>query len=330
MVAMKAAAARSPARTGREHLSGYQARDYDIVDYAMYELPGTGLSFRGPAPELRPASFFTCIGAAQTFGCFCPEPYPALLSRRLGLPALNLGYGGAGPEFFARQPALIDYVNRGRFLVLQVMSGRSQSNSLFESGGLEYLVRRSDGSPRGANQAYEELIAGPRALRSLPLGRAGRVLARTLAAPRARRVVAETRAGWIESHRRLLAQVRVPVILFWFSKRTPAYTLHTRNLRSFFADFPQLIDEPSLGAVKPLCQDFVQCVSSRGMPQPLVSRFTGQPTTIDPARDRPDLAGAEHWTHNHYYPSPEMHEDAASGLLPACRRQVQSTPGPTA
>lgn len=307
-------------RPGVEHLSGYQARDYEIVDYQMYELAGTGLWFRGPAPALEPGRYFTCMGAAQTFGCFCADPYPALLARRLGLPALNLGYGGAGPEFFARQPALLEHVNRGRFLVLQVMSGRSQSNSLFESGGLEYLVRRSDGAPRGANQAYEELLAGPAAIRNLPLGRFARALARRLGGPRARRLAAETRLAWIESHRRLLAQVRVPVVLFWFSKRITSYQLHPRNLRSYFAEFPQLIDEPTLAAVKPLCQGFVQCVSSRGLPQPLISRFTGEPAAVDPARDRPDLAGAERWTHNAYYPSPEMHEDAAATLLATCRR----------
>lgn len=320
---MSGVISRTPA-AGREHLSGYQARDYDIVDYRMYELPGTGLWFRGPMPDLEAGRYFTCIGAAQTFGCFCSQPFPDLLAQKLGLPSLNLGYGGAGPEFFARQPGLLDYVNRGRFLILQVMSGRSQSNALFDSGGLEYLVRRRDGTPRGANQAYQELLEGPRALRSF--GRVGRVLARMVATPRARRVAEETRQAWIESHRKLLEQVRVPVVLLWFSKRVPAYTLHTRNLRGYFADFPQLIDEPTLAAVKPLCDAYVACVSSRGMPQPLVSRFTGQPTSIDPARDRPDLAGSARWTHNHYYPSPEMHEDAAAALLAACRRLVQATP----
>ena len=35
---------------------------------------------------------------------------------------------------------------------------------------------------------------------------------------------------------------------------------------------------------------FVECVSDRGSPQPLFSRFTGPPVTVDPADDRPDLA----------------------------------------
>src|SRR5690606_20333234 len=99
---MSGVISRTPA-AGREHLSGYQARDYDIVDYRMYELPGTRLWFRGPMPDLEAGRYFTCIGAAQTFGCFCSQPFPDLLAQKLGLPSLNLGYGGAGPEFFARQ-----------------------------------------------------------------------------------------------------------------------------------------------------------------------------------------------------------------------------------
>ena len=63
----------------QEHLSGYQARDWEYVDYEMYQDEETGLWFRGPRPVLEGGNYFTCVGAAQTFGCFCPEPYPELL-----------------------------------------------------------------------------------------------------------------------------------------------------------------------------------------------------------------------------------------------------------
>src|SRR5690606_9940273 len=159
----------------------------------------------------------------QTFGCFCREPYPALLARRLGLDVLNLGYGGAGPEFFLRHAPLQDYVNGGRFVVIQVMSGRSQSNSVFESGGLEYLTRRRDGRKLGALEAYRELLAGPALLRSIPPRPIFRRLARAAAIPAIRRVIEETRRGWVSNHRDLLNAFRVPKILLWFSKRTTSY-----------------------------------------------------------------------------------------------------------
>ncbi len=302
----------------REHLSGYQARDREVVDYQMYELDGTGLQFRGPAPSLSGSGdYFTCIGAAQTFGPFCDRPFPDLLSERLGIPALNLGYGGAGPEFFARQTALADYINRGRFAIVQVMSGRSQSNSLFDSGGLEYLVRRSDGARMGAAAAYDRLLGGPQGLglRRLPL--MGR-LVRLFTVPRMRRIVAETRSGWIESYRRLLDGIRVPTVLFWFSKRLPAYEEDYASVPALFGEFPQLVNSEMVDAVRGMSDAYVECVTEKGSPQPLRSRFTGEPVSVDPAADRDDFRTQGLWTHNHYYPSPEMHQDALDALAPTC------------
>src|SRR5688572_6739549 len=109
----------------------YQERDYEIIDYEVFRVPMHGGELRGPAPRtLAPGEYFTCVGAAQTFGCFCEQPYPALLSERLGLPVLNFGFAGAGPRFFLKYPVLLKYINAGRFAVVQVMSGRSEDNSV--------------------------------------------------------------------------------------------------------------------------------------------------------------------------------------------------------
>lgn len=318
----------------REHLSGYQRRDAEVVDYRMYELAGTRLSFRGPPPDtLASGNYFTCLGAAQTFGCFCERPYPSLLAEQLGLPVLNLGYGGAGPEFFDRHESLDAHINRGKFLVLQVMSGRSQSNSLFACRGLELLTRRSDGAALGAYDAYWDLLHGVPSAKDHALWR--RVLRRALpklvlprlcAAPRLRRVVRETRHGWVESYARFLSRVEVPVVLFWFSKRTPAYAEQFSDPSVLFGEFPHLVNDDMVARLRPRCEAYVECVTQRGSPQPLRSRFTGAPVTVDPALDRADLGGHAPWTHNEYYPSPEMHEDAAAALLPACQRWLASPP----
>jgi len=311
-----------PAPGPRTHLSGYQARDIEVVDYRMHELGGTGLHFRGPplpADVLASGRYFTCIGAAQTLGCFCEQPYPDLIARATGLPALNLGYGGAGPEFFSRQTSLDRYINGGRFVIVQVMSGRSQSNSLFEANGLELLTRRSDGRQMGANEAYRSLLAGNPPLQSTPFARVARVVARRLARPRVRQLVAETRSAWVDSYTALFSRITVPRILLWFSKRAPDYQERHGSLNQLFGEFPQLVNRTMVEAVRSRCDGYVECVTSRGSPQPLLSRFTGLPVTVDPARDRPDLQAGPAWTHNVYYPSPEMHEDAAAALQPALR-----------
>jgi len=305
----------------RVHLSGYQARDYEVIDYHMYELPGTGLSFRGPPPALD-GDYFACIGAAQTFGCFCESPYPSLLAERLGMPALNLGYGGAGPEFYASHEALLSYLNSARFVVVQVMSGRSQSNSMFHAGGLEYLTRRADGRRLSSDRAYRELLEGNQLWRRFPLPRVGRKVGKLLALPRAHRVVNETRHAWIESYRSLLTRITVPKVLLWFSKRQPEYQERYASVSTLFGEFPHLVNARMVREVRELCDHYCECVSSRGSPQPLRSRFTGLPTTVNPADDRPDLAEARPWSHNRYYPSPEMHVDAADALEPVCRHLI--------
>ena len=141
-----------------------------------------------------------------------------MLSQSLGIPALNLGYGGSGPEFFARQPELINYANRGAFAIVQIMSGRSQSNSLYGCDGLEYMHRKSDGSPIGAKDSYVEMIAGPRALAAIPPASFGPRLARVVGRARTRKIVEETRSGWLENYRALLDAIKVPTVVFWYRK----------------------------------------------------------------------------------------------------------------
>ena len=125
----------------------YPARDGDNVDYHPFTRDGCPVPFRGPGfdplavPE---GSFFTCLGAAQTYGCFVERPFPDLLADRLGLSALNLAVGGAGPGFYLQYPALVAAMNRGRFVVLQAMEARHEANSRFATDGyVEFLRDRT-------------------------------------------------------------------------------------------------------------------------------------------------------------------------------------------
>jgi hypothetical protein len=132
-----------------------------------------------------------------------------------------------------------------------------------------------------------------------------------------RALVAEIRAAWVESNLRLIERIEAPVVLFWFSKRGPAYRENYASARGVLGEFPQLVTPAMLESLRPRVTAFAECVSDRGSPQPLFSRFTGRPVTVDLANDRPDLA-VRLWAENRYYPSPEMHEDAARALRPIC------------
>jgi hypothetical protein len=190
----------------------YQEPDWRVVDYQVFCLDEAiidpsrlcPLRIRGPRPErLDTASYFACLGAAQTFGRFCEAPFPTLLARRIGYPVLNISHGGAGPSFFCKDNArLLEYLNQARFVIVQVMSGRSESSSLFESSGVGNYTRRSDGASMGCDEAFAMLL-------------------NTSSRRDVARIVRETRQSWFESYRALLGAIHVPKILFGFRLAIP-------------------------------------------------------------------------------------------------------------
>lgn len=281
---------------------GYQDRDFEIIDYELYKLVNFKRPFRGPKPkDLSIGQYFTAIGAAQTFGCYCPVPYPTYLQHALDLPVLNFGVAGAGPAFFVEQKNYLNRINQSRFAIIQVMSGRSESNSLFISKGGEMLTRRSDGVVKGAAPMYAELI-------------------RTSSADRVLDVVNETRDNWLNHMRLLLNRITVPKVLLWMSTRAPEYELSLKHVNSLFGEFPHMITGTMLTELKPLCDHYVESVCSDGLPQRLYNRLTGEPVSI---QMRSDLGGKEkHF--NDYYPSPEMQLHAAQALLPVCQKLSNS------
>jgi hypothetical protein len=86
-------------------------------------------------------------------------------------------------------------------------------------------------------------------------------------------------------------------------------------VEGLLGSFPHLVNRAMVETVRSRCSAYVQCVSERGLPQELMSRFTGRPA---PVPQRSDLGGGLH-RKNRYYPSPEMHRDAATLLEPVCR-----------
>ena len=309
------------------HAPGYQDRDLEVLNYQMYQLPGTRLSFRGPPPELRPNNYIAFVGAAQTFGCLCENPFVNLIQATTQIPSLNLGYGGAGPSFFTAQEGISRYLNEAKLVVVQIMSARSVSNSCFESHGLEYLERRSDGQRLSAQKSYQQLVKD-HVRRQALWRRPFTILRSTFSSiPEIEKLVVETQERWCHEMVTLLDSIKVPKLLFWFSTRTPRYTPFYLHARLIFGSFPQLVNEKMIERIKPSADGYLECVTRRGIPYTVKSRWNNKIVQIDPRRDRPDLGvnllGIP-WTHRYqtYYPSPQMHEDAAATLLPALKRMA--------
>lgn len=274
---------------------GYQNRDYEIIDYQLYNInTEIKMPLRGPAPdELRKGEYIVCVGAAQTFGCYVEEPYPYLLQKELNIPVLNLGVSGAGPSFFKDREAWLKLMNNAKFAIVQVMSGRSASNSMFKSQGRAMLTRVSDQREIASGFAWEEII-------------------KNSSSEQIDFLVQETRKNWEHDMNTLLNKIEVPKILLWFSKRKPNYLEEHNDVYKLLGEFPQLVNDAMLESVKPSADYYVEAISSKGMPQRLYSRFTGEKTSI---REGEHLGGHEK-KYNNYYPSPEMNRVAFQMLLP--------------
>jgi len=262
-------------------------------DYRLFQIPALGAAtFRGPEIDLS-RSYLACVGAAQTFGRFVAEPYPALLGARLGIPVLNLGIGGAGPRQFLK-PAFLQLLNQAEAVVIQVLSGRSASNSLFDnsvSGGMVGRVR-VDQSMRRSDEFFREFCA-------------------TASRDALAALVAETRDDYMASFIQLLQKITAPKILLWLSTRPPgAHDDYSNPPNSVFGPFPQLVNRKMAAELAACADEYVESISSAGLPQ----RLWRTKDSIDGAVARGGVL------ENHYYPSPQMHEAAADALEAPCRR----------
>jgi LPS sulfotransferase NodH len=262
-------------------------------DYEVYQLPTIGsTTFRGP-PVNTSVPYLAFIGSAHTFGRFAPTPFPSLLGMRLGLPVLNLAVGGAGPRHYLTQEYL-KLINGAEAVVIQIMSGRHASNSLFdnsEHGDIWGRIREDQSTAR-----VDEFFSR---------------LAKSSSKMRFEEIVNETRNDYMSSFIELLSKIVAPKILFWFSKRTPQYEEDYGDIPyGVFHDFPHLVNQEMVKQLAAFSDDYVECISSQGSPQ-----------TLWPADQKIDgavlTAGI---LENHHYPSPAMHAAAADALESSCRR----------
>jgi hypothetical protein len=124
-----------------------------------------------------------------------------------------------------------------------------------------------------------------------------------------RLVVKEIQSNWVKEMSTLLRSITVPKILLWFSKRKPEQLRSEfKNYREASGVFPQFVNREMIDEIVPFADAYVEVASNRGSPQPLTSRFTGEPVTVllgDGGRPSGE---------NSYYPSPEMHDDAFNAL----------------
>ncbi len=249
--------------------------------------------FRGPPvadADLKSGNYFCVMGAAQTFGRLVRRPWPFLLGDALGLPALSLSRGGAGPEFFL-EPRMIELAQNAQFVILQVMSGRSVGCEEYPGG--RRITRDGQNTKLKRLDLLKDMWQ------------------------KDREVAIDYVHRWNENYVALYAKIRRlidrPTLLLWISDRAPN-DWDPSILRKKFntGSFPQLIGRKTYRAVVPLFDAKFQEVTGVTMEQPL-SRVTGEacPYFGD--------SGANFHSEFHYYPSTASNYLLAQALLPWAR-----------
>lgn len=268
----------------------YQRSDTAICDYEEYRLALSPLLFRGPAPSPRNPRKIAIFGATQSFGRYVTRPFSHLLSDYFGVDTANMSYSGAGPEFYTRRPELVDHANRTELLVLQVMSARSGDTFLYR------IVREANVRRRGFFEATP--ARNPQHLIDEFIQQCGADAARSL--------LNDMRQRYMEATNDLLDMIKVPVVLLWFSRRTPAYQPSYGSQYGLLSSFPHAVDEEMVMAISKRTTAYCECVSKSGDPHQLVNRFTGELEYQG--------QGAARTCINGYYPTPAMHQDAFDAL----------------
>lgn len=277
---------------------GYQDTDRNVIDYDLWFAPGNArLAFRGPRGDLAAPDQICCIGAAQTFGRFVPRPFAQQLGDILGRRVLNLGFSGAGPEFYLTKPALMACLSRAAMVVVQSMSARSVSAGIFETRGNNGVLTFLDGARKGeihmAQKAY-------------------RLLREEYGEAAFREQVAAAQAGWLARHAELAAQIPGRKLFLWLSSEAPGDNVDLSQ--SPVGTFPHFVDADMVAAVADMGFEVVDCVLKDMAPQVLVNDRTGVvEEAFDAAHfpDRPARARAL----NTYYATPELHDLAARRLI---------------
>jgi hypothetical protein len=278
------------------HQVPYQANDFEVVDYHLYEVAEDLPMFRGPpvsAEILARGDYFCVIGAAQTFGRLVRRPWPMKIGRELGLAPVNLSRGGAGPGEFL-DPRLLEIAGNARFVILQAMSGRSVGCQDYPGGrritkdGVPSEVHRWDILEALWNEDREKAIC----------------------------YVQRWNNSYLESYRRLRNAIGRPTLLLWLSSRRPAdWSPDLLRRKLNWGEFPQLVGGDLFREVAALFPDHLLHITPED-DEKIHSRFTGKPCPYFGQ-------GKKLHTVNHYYPTQPDNKRLAKVLLPICRRLLE-------
>lgn len=277
---------------------GYQKVDRRAYDYDLW-FPENQLSLglRGPRTDLDAENKISFIGAAQTFGRFVKNPFPTQVASFLEKPVLNLGFSGAGPEFYISNDYLMKLLKDSETVVVQSMSARSVSAGLFEAQ---------------RNNGVLKFTEGPRQDETMLALEAYRILRKEYGEDAFQKQVRLVQEQWIKLHRELFEQLQARKIFLWLSETKPGENVQLET--SPLGIFPHLVTKKMVSEIKDMGYEFVECVLPGMPPQIIVNDTTG---IIEPVFNEEDFPKRpSHLRYmNSYYATPELHNKAANHII---------------
>lgn len=269
---------------------GAAAPDYSVCNYGSSKV-----QFRGPRCDLS-GPYVACLGGTDTFGKFVPDPYPALVQGRLGVPVANLGCVNAGIDVFLNEPAMADVAAGAKVTVVQILGAQNLSNRfytvhprrndrfVYASAGLKSLYRDIDFTEfHFTRHLMGELMRKSRSRFEI--------------------VAEELRTAWLSRMKLLLGRLSSQTLLLWVADTAPP---DRRDVLSPQHD-PLLIDAEMLAAIRPYATQYLQITASP------IGQGSHLPAMACAKLDRaltPELSG------------PALHHEVAQALAPVLRAML--------
>ncbi len=271
-----------------------------MIDYELWFLQPGMPALRGPRRYFGESNALVFTGAAQTFGRFVHDPFPAQIGRIIGRPVANLGVSGAGPEFYLQRQPLLDVISRSDIHIAQLMSGRSVSAGVFE-------CHRS-------NNGVLRFLEGPCKDQEMMADRAYLTLRNEYGEQAYRQQVAAVQQRWVELYREMLDGGNATTYLAWVSAGRLGEVGEQIGGSSPVGTFPHFVTRAMVEEVAQSCAGVIDCTLPDMVPQALYSDTSGEMYEAwdrEKYPNRPDHLRA----FNVYYATPAQHDLVTSRVI---------------
>jgi hypothetical protein len=218
---------------------GYQLKDSQI-DYKMY--PHRGTYLRG----LKPTSddYISCIGSAVTFGRLCEQPFVNIISATIGLDVYNFSAGGLGisDNLFTDN---IDIINKSKFCLLQVLSGRSSHCSEYEHLNDRIGFNIKTNTYIMTRDFWQQCILNYPEVK-------------------VKKLVDEMLENYISDYKYLISKIKVPIILIHFSHGLKQKPIKYTSVSGIFKGFPHIVDQEHVDQIRSMVSGYVKVEGKDG------------------------------------------------------------------